>query len=241
MQSRPLLAALISLGCLLSGEVQAASLEISPVTVAFAPGQKATTIRVKNRGGAPAAIQIRAYSWTQAEEEDVLTPTQDIILSPPIFTVPGDASQTIRLLLRGGKVVSGERSYRLLLDEVPAPNPQNRQVAIALRVSLPVIVASASASAAPRTLVWRARRGPAGQILLSATNTGPAYDMIQAIAVTLSNGSQPDVVSRGKNPYILAGAQRHWVVQGGPAMGNTLRLGITTKSGKSEQTLALGP
>lgn len=239
MQPKPLLAALIWLGCLLSGEAQAASLEISPVTVAFAPGQNATTIGVMNRGGAPAAIQIRAYSWTQAGDEDALTPTQDIILSPPIFTVPGGASQTIRLLLRGGKVAAGERSYRLLLDEVPTPSAQNRQIAIALRVSLPVI--AASAAAALPTLVWRARRGPAGQILLSATNTGPAYDMIQAIAVTLSNGSQPDVVPQGKNPYILAGAQRHWIVQGHRAIGGTLRLSITTKSGKSEQTLALGP
>ena len=117
MRPTPVLATLISLGFLISGEVQAASLEISPVIVNLAPGQNATTIEVKNRGGAPAAVQARPYSWSQAGDEDNLTATQDIILSPPIFTVPAGASQTIRLLLRGGSEAGGERSYRLLLDE----------------------------------------------------------------------------------------------------------------------------
>ena len=156
----PALAALIFLGCLLSGKIQAASLEISPVMVNLAPGQTATTIEVTNRGGVSTAIQARLYLWTQAGDDDTLAPTQDIILSPPIFTVPAGASQTVRLLLRGGIVAEAERSYRLLLDEVPPANIENRQIDIALRVSLPVIVASASSG--PRALQWRAERGPGG-------------------------------------------------------------------------------
>src|SRR5688500_9450583 len=116
MYLKPVLAALISLGCLISGEARATSLEISPVMVNLAPGQTATTIEVKNRGGAPAAIHIRAFAWSQAGDVDDLAPTQEVILSPPIFTLAEGASQTIRLLLRGGKGAASERSYRLLLD-----------------------------------------------------------------------------------------------------------------------------
>jgi fimbrial chaperone protein len=236
MRSTPVLAALIALGCLLSGKAQAASLEILPVTVTLAPGQTATTIEVMNRGGGTAAIQARAYSWTQAGDEDPLAPTQDIILSPPIFTIPEGASQTMRVLLRGGIGAGAERSYRLLLDEVPAANTGKKGIVIALRMSLPVIAASASSAA--QTLQWRAERGPDGQTVLTAINAGQAYDRVGAIGVTLSDGSHPKVVSRATNSYVLPGAQRHWVVQGrGGVPGGQLRLSVTTQAGKTEQTL----
>ncbi len=189
-----------------------------------------------NHGGTPTAIQARVYRWTQAGDEDALTSTQDVIVSPPIFTAPDGGSQTIRLLLRSRIAAGAERSYRLLLDEVPPANPTKGQIAFTLRLSLPVFVAAA-ASAGP-TLTWRAERGADGQTVLTASNAGPAYDRVRAIDVTLSNGSRPKVVSHGSNPYILAGAERHWVVQDrGSGPGGPLHLSVTSLTGKSELTL----
>jgi fimbrial chaperone protein len=234
MRPIPVLATLISLGFLLSGEVQAASLEISPVIVNLAADQNATTIEVKNRGGAPVAVQARPYGWSQTGDEDNLTPTQDIIISPPIFTVPAGASQTVRLLLRGVTEAGGERSYRLLLDQVPPANTENKQIEMALRVSLPVMVASAAST--PPLLQWRAEHGPGGEIQLMAVNSGHAYEKVSAIDVTLPDGTHPKLTLRGKNSYVLAGAQRHWVVQG--RIAGPLRLSVTTRAGKSEEILA---
>jgi fimbrial chaperone protein len=238
MRLRRVLAAAMSLSCL-PWATAAATLEISPVSINLAPGQHVTTIEVTNRGAAPVAIQIRPYAWTQAGDADVLAPTRDIVLSPPIFTVPAGASQTIRLLLRGGTGVAAERNYRLQLDEAPPVNTDSQQVAIALRVSLPVMAAPARPS--PQPLQWRAARGLGGRITLSATNTGGAYDRVHAIAVTLPDGSHPVVVVRGQSPYVLAGAQRSWDVQGAGGSAAVLRLAVTTQAGKSEQTLALAP
>jgi fimbrial chaperone protein len=237
MRPTPVLAVLIAFGFLSSGAIQAASLEISPVFVSLAPGQTATTIEVKNRGGAPAAVQARPYSWAQTGDEDTLTPTQEIILSPPIFTIPAGGAQTLRLLVRGGAETGRERSYRLLLDEVPPANTRNKRIEMALRVSLPVIVASASS--APPMLQWRAERGAGGQSMLAATNTGQAYDRVSAIDVTLPDGSHPKAVASGKNSYVLPGATRHWLVQGrGGAPAGPLHLSLMTQAGKSEQALA---
>lgn len=235
---RSVLTALIALGCLPNSVANASSLEILPVSVNLAAGQNVTTIELKNRGGGSAAIQIRAFSWVQAGDTDILTPTRDVIMSPPIFTIPAGASQTVRLLLRGGTGVASERSYRLLLDEVPTATGQNNQVAIALRISMPVIAAAASAPS--RNLNWRAARAPGNQILLSAANTGNVYDKVHAIAVTLPDGSHPKIIPRGENPYLLPGAQRHWVVQG-PALPGTIILNVTTQAGKSERTLVVDP
>ena len=104
------LAALIAWCCLSSSTALASSLEISPVSVNLVAGQNAKVIEVRNRGGSSVAIQIRAYAWSQSGDTDILGPTKDIILSPPIFTIPAGAAQTIRLLLRG-KSGTGERSY----------------------------------------------------------------------------------------------------------------------------------
>jgi fimbrial chaperone protein len=137
------LAALMLLGCMLAGEVHAASLEVSPVIVTLAPGQTATTIVTTNRGDMPSTMQVRIYRWTQAGDADDLAPTVDIVVSPPIFTVPAGGSQTVRLLLRGGSAAAGERSYRLVMDEVPPAAAAGRQVTFALRQSLPVFVGAA--------------------------------------------------------------------------------------------------
>ena len=56
----------------------------------------------------------------------------------------------------------------------------------------------------------------------------------------MADGSHPKVGMSAANPYVLAGAPRHWLVHSGtPA--RELRLSVTTQAGKSEQVLALDP
>lgn len=234
---KPALAALIGWFCLSSSAAVASSLEISPVSVNLIAGQNVKVIEVRNRGGSAVAIQIRAYAWSQSGNTDILAPTTDVILSPPIFTIPVGASQTIRLLVRA-KNGTGERSYRLLLDEVPSPGAARNQVGIAFRISLPVIAAAAAPPS--RSLEWHARRGPGNQVLVSAANIGNVYDKVHAIAVTLPDGSHPKIVSSGENPYLLAGARRQWAVQGSTPP-TTLRLSVTTQAGNSEHVLVVDP
>lgn len=235
----PTLAALLCAGGLASVPARATSLEITPVAIHLGSTQKATTIEVMNRGGMAAAIQLRAFAWTQAGDRDVLTPTSDIILSPPIFTIAKGAKQTIRLMLRTAVPGAGERTYRLLIDEVPPTSARDQQIVIAMRVSVPLVIAPAAAR--PRALRWSARHGPGDQIVLSAANSSNAVDRVEAVAVTLADGSHPRVVRAAANPYILAGAERRWVVEGGGRGARQLRLSATTQGGKTEQILALDP
>jgi fimbrial chaperone protein len=219
-----------------SDGARATSLEILPVTVHLLPGAKATTVEVMNRGGLPAAIHLRAYAWSQDGDKDVLSPAPEIIISPPIFTLPKGATQTIRLMLRGGAAPGTERTYRLLIDEVPPTNSTEQKIHIAMRISVPIIVGSAGAST--HNLGWSAQRAENGSIILAATNRGSSFERVQAIAVTLADGSQPAVRLAGANSYILAGARRQWVIETGGA-ARELRLSLTTRSGKSEQVLAV--
>ena len=65
---------------------------------------------------------------------------------------------------------------------------------------------------------------------------GQAGCRVGAVAVTLPDGSQPDADPVASNPYVLPGAQRHWIVHAAAA---SLRLRITARSGESEQGLAI--
>ncbi|MEJ0047461.1 MAG: fimbria/pilus periplasmic chaperone [Rhodospirillales bacterium] len=184
----------------------------------------------------PPRFQARVYAWRQAGDEDPLTPSNDIIVSPPIFTVPVGMAQTVRLLLRARTPGGGERSYRVLLDEVPRADASNNRIEFALRVSLPILIRGPSTKAP--VLHWGAARGPGGQIVLTASNSGDVYDRVTALDLTLPSGAHPKIMSRGRNTYVLPGSQRDWDVQASTAETGPLHLTVTTATGKSEQMLS---
>lgn len=116
----------------------AGSFEVTPIRVELAPGQSTTTINLRNLASEPAAVQVRAFNWTQTSDKDDLAPTQDIVLSPPIFTIPAGQVQTVRLLMRA-RDVRPDHPWRLLFDEVPQPGKPG-EIAMAMRLSVPVLV-----------------------------------------------------------------------------------------------------
>jgi fimbrial chaperone protein len=229
---------MILAGGLAAGKAGASELEVAPVLLNLAPGQTSATMEVRNRDDAPVTIQARPFLWSQTQDDDVLTPTSEMILSPPIFTIPAGATQTVRLLLRGdARIETGrDRNYRLLLDEVPSAHTRNGQVTVTLRMSVPVFATSEGSSPA---LTWTAARSPGGEFVLTAANTGRAYVRVNALEATLADGSHPDVTAQGKSPYVLAGAQRRWVLEEPVAAGDSpLRLRVTTHLGTSDVTLS---
>ena len=105
---------------LAAGPAVAGSFEVTPIRVEIVPGQTTTTITLRNLSDDVSSEQVRAFSWTQTGDEDNLTPTQDIVMSPPIFTIPPGQVQTVRVLVRNRDAQPG-RPWRLLFDEVPPP------------------------------------------------------------------------------------------------------------------------
>lgn len=237
--SRPFLV-LLSLGALFAGSANAAILTISPVGVVLEFGQTTAALEVKNSDMQPITVQVRIYSWSQVANEDVLVPTSDIILSPPIATIPGGAAQTLRLLLRPGVTADAgrERHYRVLLDEIPTAAERPGHLSFAMRASIPVFVLPQRPSTP--SLQWQAARDQNGAVVLTATNSIPAYDRIFNLVATPYDGSVRNVVPRGSNAYVLSHSQRQWVVQGDVGTG-PIRLNVVTRNGKTEQILPISP
>ncbi|MBB3003445.1 fimbrial chaperone protein [Paraburkholderia tropica] len=212
-----------------AGDVFAATLQISPVTIEFSASENATGLTLRNPGDTPLYGQVRVFHWTQADGDDVLTPTADVIASPPLIEIAPHGDQLVRLVrvnpagaANVANAASGasapataenanaELSYRLLIDELPAPGTANADgVTIRLRYSVPVFV-EPRGGMAPPALTWRLVHGAHGYAL-RADNAGQRRAQISAVQLFDDSGHSWDV-THGLLGYALGHQGRQWSV-----------------------------
>lgn len=182
----------------------AQSLSVLPVNVFLQSGQKTAALSVTNSGDKPTSIQVRAYDWSQKNNEDQLTASKAVVVSPPLVTIAPAATQVVRLILHQPPAGS-EATYRILLDQIPGPHEPG-VVQMVLRLSIPVFAAP-EAKVAPKVQFHWERDGD--KLLLVGVNSGQSHETLRDIAVTTSSGRKLELKAKGL-PYILAGATRRW-------------------------------
>jgi fimbrial chaperone protein len=129
----------IAFTCLSIGASVAASLRVAPVDLDVAKGGFSTTLMVWNTGTTPVRIQVRVYLWTQKGGEDILTPTKDVVASPPIGTLKPGGENIIRIVRIASTAVTARESYRVLVDQLPDPKAAKAGVvSILIRHAIPL-------------------------------------------------------------------------------------------------------
>ena len=99
-----------------------------------------------------------------------MTPTDALAASPPLLQIGANAGQLIRLVRTAVDAPAAEESYRVLIDELPAPGtPVENGITIRLRYSVPVFVEPPGMPAPPRA--WRVERDAQG-LRLAVDNRG---------------------------------------------------------------------
>jgi len=235
--SRAAAAALAAAFLLCGANAESANLQISPVSIAFQPAQPAAGINLQNLGDTPLYGQVRVYAWDQKDGVDVLTPTTEVVASPPLIEVPANSVQTIRLVRRGNAPGAVERSYRILIDEIPRGDAA-AGVAIRLQYSVPVFVAPAAAGAEP-ALSWTLARADGGAVLRAA-NGGPLHAQVGATRVRNAAGQEIEL-SKGLLGYALAGRTREWTIPKDKADKLMGGLTVITTVNAREQSFSLAP
>jgi fimbrial chaperone protein len=214
------------------GAARAQSLMVLPVNLQMAPGQRATTLTVINKGDIETAIQVRAYAWNQPGGDDQLTTSDAVLVSPPLTSIAAGASQVVRLVLRQPPQ-GREATYRIVLDQIPPPAVPG-VVRVVLRMSIPIFAQPAT-RAVPHVYFHIER--DAGTMFLVALNDGGRHEAIREIVLWTSDGHQLKTES-SSSPYVLAGVTRRWPIdaQGSlPVLDETLRLTAHADSGAIEQ------
>jgi fimbrial chaperone protein len=195
---------------LLPTPVRAGTFSISPLRVELSASAQTGALTIRNQDSAPVVVQAEAVLWQQSDGQDQLTPTRDVLVSPAVFTVPGNGSQLIRVALRVPADARRELSYRVILTEVPQQaSPDFTGLNVALRLSLPVFVAPVAA--AKPLLEWSATRSTDGTISLTTRNAGNAHDRILTFTAAPSTGSAP-AIAQDVAAYLLPGQARTWTL-----------------------------
>lgn len=185
-----------------------ATLQVSPVIVNFLPTQPATTLTLGNSGDVPIHGQLRLFAWTQRHGDNVLTPSDALVASPPILRIEPGERQIVRLVRMAQVAEPQEQSYRLLVDELPSTGATPVEgISIRLRYSLPVFVQASDARAPSLRFDVRLSRGE-----LEVHNDGERHAQLGATRVLDASGRSVQL-TRGLLGYVLAGQTRRFAVR----------------------------
>lgn len=233
--TRSLAAILLVFAMRLAASAQ--TLSVLPVNVLIGPGQRASSITVTNQGSSKTSIQVRAFSWNQDGDQDILTPSDLVVVSPPIATIDPGASQVVRVILRESPPVR-ESTYRIILDQIP-PAAEPGVVRVVLRLSIPIFAQPTSRVNPEVKFHLEAKDG---DLYLVGVNNGRRHLALREIELSTSDGRQLKAAG-GASPYVLSGVTRHWKIDAEgsslPLPSQLLQLKAQSDAGAIEQQVSV--
>ncbi|MFI8143835.1 molecular chaperone [Acinetobacter sp. ABJ_C5_2] len=196
----------------LSSTIHAATIRLSPVSVEILSHQKASSISLYNQSNESADLQARIFEWTQNNGQDQLTPTDEITISPPFLKLKPSESYNLRVVRINPEPISGEKTYRIIIDELPKPvdsRKASQGVNVLLRSSLPVFVVNKDAIT---QLNWKIDTHQK-EAFLNISNIGNRHALLNDLTLVdnTENKSYPIKVNT-VNGYILANQARSYSV-----------------------------
>lgn len=233
--------ALFVCASLVFSAAQAGSFMVDPTRIELAPGQLSATLTIRNDGREPAVIRVEARAWAQQGEQDLYEASKEILVTPPIISVPPGADQIVRIALRRPLDPLKELSYRIFLQEVPPPpQPGFSGLQVALRISLPVF-AKPGEAIAPKANWKVAYLAKEHALRVGLANTGNAHLQLQEFRLS-APGTDSVVALRQTSLYLLPGKSRDWLIKLAPSVrmaGERLRLRASTDAGDMDQELEI--
>ncbi|MEO6984446.1 MAG: molecular chaperone [Paralcaligenes sp.] len=192
---------------LLGNVAVAGGLQISPVSLEIAANARAGEVWLRNAGTEVVHAQVRVYLWSQDKGEDVLTPDNGMVASPPMVQVAPGQQQLVRLIRIGPMAAASlnERTYRLVIDELPIKKPNSKiGLDFVFRYSIPVFIAG---TAPPKLQLGWSVHEVGKKVWLQVTNGGNSHAQLANLAFTAPGGKSV-MVYQGLAGYALTGRYR---------------------------------
>lgn len=214
----------------------AASLTLYPVRLDLTPSRTDAVLRITNNNAEPVVLQARVYRWKFNEQGDVLVPTDEVIVNPPMATLPSKGEQVLRVGLRHASEDSAEISYRLIVEEVLPKNAVSTGgLNTRLRLSLPIFVAP-HGKVQPN-LQWSVHHDDRGELMIEAANRGAAHIRIEDLRV-FPNNDAAKAIDFNVPEYLLPGQRKEWDLgKAGQVDPADLTVEAHTDAGKLQQRL----
>lgn len=243
-------AALLCLG--LAPQARASnSILIWPIDPVIEHDERATALWLENRGSKPAHMQLRIFAWRQVDGESVYTPQTDIVGSPPMIRIEPGQRQLVRLTRMVEMPVGVERAYRIIVDEIPTPDPEGDNapasvgIKFQMRYSIPLFAYGEGlwtkvkhdrdrdpATAARPELAWRIVPHE-GKRFVEIRNSGKVHARLTEAG--FHHGGKVLMVADGLLGYVLPGSSMRWPLPDGVTPQSELMAKI---NGGTSQPLA---
>ena len=187
----------------------AGTLQVSPINIeAIAPLSTSTVTLTNLEGKGVINSQVRVFKWAIVNGQEKLTPTKDVVASPPALVIKEGGNATVRIVRLLKTPATTEETYRLLVDEIPSvPTKGTQAVAFAVRHNIPVFFTPAGLTS---KLNWSATITKGG-VSVSATNAGQRHARLASLQI-VGNG-ETDSFNNGLAGYVLAGGANSWVIK----------------------------
>ncbi|MGF1474354.1 MAG: molecular chaperone [Geminicoccaceae bacterium] len=192
---------------------------------------KAASLTVVNDSDTPSLFQVDTLAWTAALPAMETMSTNELIAVPVVFEVPAGGRQVVRLGLREPITGGLEKTYRLILTEVPTGQGPSGGVAFNFRYSLPVFVTPADALARPVWSIIETRQGP----VVELANQGTAHLHLEAIRIESADGDP--IVSQQEQAYLLPEEVKRWSLDRRSVDRNQIHIRASSNLGILEATL----
>ena len=217
----------------LVGQANAGSLQVSPILIEMGQGISTTTENLENKGTSVINTQVRIFKWAQVDGKETMTPTTDVVASPPAFKIQPGAKATVRIVRLSKATVVGEESYRLIIDDIPPPpDKPGDAVSFAVRHAIPVFF---QAPGIKTKLSWAASLH-GDELELTAANAGDLHARLAQLVLTV--GGKPIASLNGLAGYVLGHDASHWKFKvKGIQAGNTVALKATGNDGPIDTTI----
>lgn len=219
-----LLTTVLVILALASAGAGAADLQVSPILLEFDARQQAAAVWLSNTGQRPLHAQVRIQAWTQDGNADQLESTRDLVASPATLEVAPGGKQMVRIIRLQPTSMPQERTYRLLVDELPAAAGEEQSgLQFLLRYSIPVFIAPVDPAGLPAAGRDNASPRPPTDLAqlqlhlaadgegsrLSASNAGTRRIKLSQLTLVEADGRQQPL-NQGLLGYVLAGRSMAW-------------------------------
>jgi fimbrial chaperone protein len=194
-----------------AGGAFAGPVSVTPTTIVLEPGQTTALLTITNEGDTSTRFETALNLWSESETgETQLSPSTDIIVFPQLITLAPKESKKIRIGTELPPAAS-ERSYRLILQELPGLNRETGQVNIQVlaKVSLPIFLSPRGAAAKPALDGLTLDNGV---LTFDVMNAGSSRFILKDLEVAGRgpNGQAFSLSTPGW--YVLAGGRRRYQV-----------------------------
>jgi len=183
----------------------AGTLQVSPINIELASGITTTTENLENKGTTVITAQVRVFKWSQTDGKETLTPTTDVVASPPAFKIEPGAKATVRIVRLSKEPVKGEETYRLIIDDIPPPPEKvGDTVTFAVRHAIPVFFQTPGIKT---QLSWSAAIH-GDELVINAANAGELHSRLAQFVIT-ENGKQVAALN-GLAGYVMGHGSTPW-------------------------------